>query len=493
MSDVSPILALPLIQPSQAQKHVTHNEALRLLDVLVQPAVATRGQNAPPASPQEGERHVVGDAPTGAWAGQPRRIAWWEAGQWAFLTPQEGWSAQVLAEAVEVVFRAGQWRAPADGPLRVAELGINAAPDAFNRLTVQGDAVLLTHGAGGGHQVKVNKATTGATASLLFQTGFSGRAEMGTSGSDAFEIKVSADGAAWFTAIGADPASGRVSLPAPVLLGGQAIDPASPANGTLWLNTTTGEVKCRSAGQSVVIAPAGGGGGGSPALEQWDHWLENWFPNATAAAYDLWTAAAISSGTIQAVASGNLRQGFNPYGIALRSSTTANSGYRYVTGSAVADWFGVTSRKFRGRIGMWDTISATGTTRIGWIDTTSSSDSTDGAYFQISGDVLSCKTALNGSRTTHPTTLTLTAAQAYALEIDVPAGGASARFRVWQGTGTAPVLDVTVSTTIPVAVANAFGAGVVATDSGTTAATVAVVYSLGIGTVAGYERATGRS
>lgn len=489
MSDTSTDLGLPYLMAAQAQKHVTHNEALRLLDVLVQPAVATRGQNAPPAAPQEGERHIVGEAPSGDWTAQPSRIAWFDGGQWAFLIPQEGWAAQVAAEGVQVVFRAGQWRAPADGPLRVAQLGINAAPDGFNRLTVQGDAVLMTHGAGGSHQVKVNKATAGQTASLLFQTGFSGRAEMGTSGSDAFSVKVSADGATWFTALGADPATGRVTLPAPLLLGGQAADPAAPVDGTLWLNTTTGQVKCRSAGQSVVIAPGDGGS----ALGQWDHWFENWFPNATAAAYDLWTAAAISSGTIQAVTSGNLRRGYNPFGIALRSATTANSGYRFVTGSTSSDWFGVTARKFRARIATTDTISPTGMTRLGWIDTTTSTDSTDGAYFQIAGDTLSCKTALNASRTTHPTTLTLAAAQPHVLEIDVPADGASARFRVWEGVGAAPLLDVTVGTTIPTAAANAFGAGIVATDSGTAAVNVVIVHSLGIGTIAGYERATGRS
>ena len=36
MPDTSHALSLPLIQPSQAQKHVTHNEALRILDAVVQ-------------------------------------------------------------------------------------------------------------------------------------------------------------------------------------------------------------------------------------------------------------------------------------------------------------------------------------------------------------------------------------------------------------------------------------------------------------------------
>ncbi|MCJ2115070.1 DUF2793 domain-containing protein, partial [Methylobacterium sp. J-001] len=36
MTDATPRLGLTLIAASQAQKHVTHNEALGLLDALVQ-------------------------------------------------------------------------------------------------------------------------------------------------------------------------------------------------------------------------------------------------------------------------------------------------------------------------------------------------------------------------------------------------------------------------------------------------------------------------
>ncbi|MFN4102376.1 MAG: hypothetical protein ACK4GT_21660, partial [Pararhodobacter sp.] len=89
---------------------------------------------------------------------------------------------------------------------------IGTPADAVNRLAVAAPAVLLTH-QGAGQQVKVHQAAPGDTASLLFQTGFSGRAEMGTAGSDAFAVKVSADGTAWFTALVADPATGRTALP----------------------------------------------------------------------------------------------------------------------------------------------------------------------------------------------------------------------------------------------------------------------------------------
>ncbi len=41
MSDQSTLLSLPYIMPAQAQKHLTHNEALRTLDTLVQLSVAS--------------------------------------------------------------------------------------------------------------------------------------------------------------------------------------------------------------------------------------------------------------------------------------------------------------------------------------------------------------------------------------------------------------------------------------------------------------------
>jgi hypothetical protein len=70
MSDTSPILSLPLIMPSQAQKHVTHNEALVQLEVLVQLAVLDRNQTSAPTVPIAGQRHIVGVGASGDWSGQ---------------------------------------------------------------------------------------------------------------------------------------------------------------------------------------------------------------------------------------------------------------------------------------------------------------------------------------------------------------------------------------------------------------------------------------
>ena len=258
MPDTTPILQLPYILPSQAQKHVTHNEAIRVLDVLVQLAVTARNLSAPPASPVQGDRYIVATGASGAWAGKVGQIALYENGAWQFFAPSQGWTAWVMSEQAMASYTGAIWVSQADAPLTVGQLGISAVADANNRLALSSPAALFNH-AGAGHQVKVNKAAASDTASLLFQTGFSGRAEMGTAGTDDFSIKVSADGATFVTGLSIASASGSVSLPAALRLGGQAADPVAPPNGTIWLNSTTGEVKMRSAGATVVIATGGVG------------------------------------------------------------------------------------------------------------------------------------------------------------------------------------------------------------------------------------------
>ena len=58
------------------------------------------------------------------------------------------------------------------------------------------------------------KAAAGETASLLFQDGYSGRAEIGLAGDDDLHCKVSADGSAWAEALTVERSTGEVSLPA---------------------------------------------------------------------------------------------------------------------------------------------------------------------------------------------------------------------------------------------------------------------------------------
>jgi len=89
--DFTPNLALPYLLPNQAQKHVTLNEALRLLDVLAQLTVTSKGLNDPPLDVADGACFIIGDTPVGAWVGQANNLAARQDGAWAFIVPTEGW------------------------------------------------------------------------------------------------------------------------------------------------------------------------------------------------------------------------------------------------------------------------------------------------------------------------------------------------------------------------------------------------------------------
>lgn len=54
MTDTTPRLALPMLQPGQAQKEMFHNEALALLDLATQAVVEAVGVDAPPGDPVPG-------------------------------------------------------------------------------------------------------------------------------------------------------------------------------------------------------------------------------------------------------------------------------------------------------------------------------------------------------------------------------------------------------------------------------------------------------
>lgn len=104
--------ALPLLGIAQAQKEVTHNEALTLLDALVQPVVEAGPQNAPPLTPATGQGWIVGDAPSGAWAGEAGALALWTTGGWRFIAPRDGMRTVRSSDGAVLRFAGGAWVEP---------------------------------------------------------------------------------------------------------------------------------------------------------------------------------------------------------------------------------------------------------------------------------------------------------------------------------------------------------------------------------------------
>jgi hypothetical protein len=236
-------LGLPYLQPAQAQKHVTHNEALQTLDVVVHLAVLSRSLGAPPVAAPLGVRYLVPAGATGDWAGQAGQIVLLDHGGWQTITARPGWLLLVLDEGRLLHFDGSDWVLPDVMADQVDQLGIATSADATNRLSVASAASLFTH-AGAGHQVKVNKAQATDTASLLFQSGFSGRAEIGLAGNDDLSVKVSADGESWTDALRVLAASGQVQIDTGVQLDGPLTGSAvtqTPLDGTAGRVLRTGD------------------------------------------------------------------------------------------------------------------------------------------------------------------------------------------------------------------------------------------------------------
>ncbi|MBB4006559.1 DUF2793 domain-containing protein [Allorhizobium taibaishanense] len=200
MTDTSPRLALPYILPSQAQKHVTHNEALLALDAVTQ-LVIEDSLTAAPTDPVDGACYWVTSTATGTWAGKEGRIAAWQDSSWAFLSPSAGWRAYFRVSGLLRIHDGSTWQDLAlPDTATFKQLGVNASADATNRLAVSSDATLFNH-AGGDMRLKLNKAGQGNTATLLYQSNWQGRAEMGLAGSDQFSLKVCNDAGNWTTAL----------------------------------------------------------------------------------------------------------------------------------------------------------------------------------------------------------------------------------------------------------------------------------------------------
>jgi hypothetical protein len=248
----TPRSGMPLLAAAQAQKHVTHNEALLQLDALGCARILDRDLTAPPSSPNDGDTYLVHATATGDWAGQDGRIAYAIDGGWRFYEPFAGLMAYVVDETKPIVFDGSAWNDFVSllSLENLPMLGINTTADTTNKLAVKSSALLFDN-IGNHVQAKLNKHASGDTASLLYQTGYSGRAEFGLTGDDNFHCKVSPDGSAWTDAMVIDKTSGALTLAS-----GVNLPNGSAAAPPLALNTNSG-LFYDSANSALGFAVAG--------------------------------------------------------------------------------------------------------------------------------------------------------------------------------------------------------------------------------------------
>jgi hypothetical protein len=109
MTTTSDRLKLPFLAVAQAQKEMTHNEALALLDVAVQPVVQEVAPIGVPAAPALGQCWIVGQNPTGEWIGQAGSLAAWTTGGWRFVLPFEGMTAWSIGDGLTARRAGSAW------------------------------------------------------------------------------------------------------------------------------------------------------------------------------------------------------------------------------------------------------------------------------------------------------------------------------------------------------------------------------------------------
>lgn len=106
-------LSLPLLRASQAQKHVTMNDALMRLDGLTQLVITSRSVSLPPTAAMDGTAFALPPGAVNAWAGHEGDLAIRANGGWVFATPKAGWRGFILDEGVPAIHDGTAWRAGA--------------------------------------------------------------------------------------------------------------------------------------------------------------------------------------------------------------------------------------------------------------------------------------------------------------------------------------------------------------------------------------------
>lgn len=265
-------LTLPYVAAGQLQKHVTVNEALARLDALTQTAVLSRTVAIEPTDAddpddpdhpdavQEGDLYILPPGATGpTWGGWSEGdLVRAESGGWVRVPVPVGTVALVRDREELVVREPGGWNPILRrGQLQnLTRLGLNTEADATNPFAAKVNKVLWTarpqaDGGDGDLRITLNKDTPTDVLSLLFQSGYGGRAEFGLIGDDDLVLKVSNDGATWREAFRIDGDDGRVAFPR----GTGRVEAVLLTAGGSWSPPDWARIL-------AVTAVGGGGGGG---------------------------------------------------------------------------------------------------------------------------------------------------------------------------------------------------------------------------------------
>ena len=268
MTDTSSNLELPFILPSQAQKHVIHNEALQILDVLVQLTAISSSKSVPPSGAKEADIYIIAKSATGVWSGHEHDIAVYRTQSWHFYTPRVGWRAYIVDQNMQIVYTGQHW--VLDGPTKLQNLtlfGVNAkatpaVPVHIRANTAVWSAKSISDGGSGSMvQVLEREAMTDDLGFTLKTNGVC-TALLGQFGSDRFRVSVSLDGKSFLEALSVNTPTGIIDFEAlPRFKSTINFDQYIPLDEWVRVSMNVGEYNAQNAfdaSNNVFTAPVAG-------------------------------------------------------------------------------------------------------------------------------------------------------------------------------------------------------------------------------------------
>lgn len=196
MSDVTARLGLPYIAAAQAQKHVTHNAALRQLDALAHLTLESLTRTAPPGALSDGQCWFVAPGASGAWAGKAGTVAAYEAGAWDFYALRAGFVAYVADERRLRVF---------DGTAFLSPLAASAHRASVDALVLEEDVSLSG----------ASRDTTILIPDRAIVLGVSTRTLVAVTGATSYDCGIAAERAKFGGSLGAAAGSTNVGVVGP--------------------------------------------------------------------------------------------------------------------------------------------------------------------------------------------------------------------------------------------------------------------------------------
>ena len=254
-------LKLPLLKQGQLNKDLTLNEALTLIDCILNSGLESLDKfSSPPQNLEDGKLILTGNNNSESFENFPNHIAFYKNG-WRFLKPKEGlllWvkslkalhifdgnrfipvssgssgvsvgengtsivneeiikrlekleTAMKLGEKNEILVHDGTKFAASKQISELSAIGIGTGAEIGNKLSVRSNSNLFASETGD-VRMMLNKEKNTNTSSFIFQTNWKGRAEFGTIGGENFILKVSANGSNWFESFEVDATTGKINF-----------------------------------------------------------------------------------------------------------------------------------------------------------------------------------------------------------------------------------------------------------------------------------------